>query len=255
MELALRSMSEVDADVPVSDAKTAQLADVRSLVRTATAQLLGDTIRVSDEDWREPSRLPDWSRGHVATHLARHADAVVRLTEWARTGRRTAMYASAQDRTTEIEAGASRPGLDLQVDLDETSERLENAFAALDDDGDWGAEVQLRGGMSVPARLLPLARLTEVVIHHVDLDVGYDVDDIDDTTAAWLLEWSAYRLRHRDEFPSLELTSSSGLVIKVGSSGAPRAVRGSNAQLLGWLTSRSAPALVDGAGDLKLPPF
>jgi len=29
--------------------------------------LLGDTILVSDEEWRAPSRLPDWTRGHVAT--------------------------------------------------------------------------------------------------------------------------------------------------------------------------------------------
>ncbi|HEX5383496.1 MAG TPA: maleylpyruvate isomerase N-terminal domain-containing protein, partial [Propionibacteriaceae bacterium] len=58
---------------------TTQLETLRSLVRTATQRLLGDTILVTDEQWRAPSRLPEWTRGHVATHIARHADAICRL--------------------------------------------------------------------------------------------------------------------------------------------------------------------------------
>ena len=103
-----------------------QLSAVRDLVRTATSRLLGDTIAVADEDWRAPSRLPHWSRAHVATHLARHADAVRRLTRWAVTGEREEMYASPQQRDDEIEAGAratgagaaDRPGHQLRVELE-----------------------------------------------------------------------------------------------------------------------------------------
>ena len=147
------------------------------------------------------------------------------------------------------------PGLELQIDLDTTS-------------GPAGGRVRPGGRGRRPGcrdrdarradggtRLLPLARLTEVALHHVDLDVGYGVDDIDEKTAAWLLEWSAFRLRQRDEFPRLELTSTSGHGITVGSSGKARQVRGSNARLLGWLTSRCAPSAVEGAGTLRLPPF
>ena len=47
---------------------TPQLETLRRLVRTATQRLLGDTILVTDDQWRAPSRLPDWTRGHVATH-------------------------------------------------------------------------------------------------------------------------------------------------------------------------------------------
>ena len=74
--------------IDVSAAATEQLDKVRALVRHATQRLLGDTISVSDDDWRAASRLPDWTRGHVATHLARHADGMGRLVEWARTGER-----------------------------------------------------------------------------------------------------------------------------------------------------------------------
>ena len=93
----------------------------------------------------------------------------------------------------------------------------------------------MRGGMQVPARLLPLARLLEVVIHHVDLDIGYEITDIDTQTAEWLLEWCAFRLRDRDDFPRLQLTSETGVTTTVGSVGEPLAVSGSSAHLLGWL--------------------
>ena len=35
---------------------------------------------LTDEQARQPSLLPGWSRGHVATHLSRNADALRRLT-------------------------------------------------------------------------------------------------------------------------------------------------------------------------------
>ena len=108
----------------------------------------------------------------------------------------------------------------------------------------------------MPARLLPLARLLEVVIHHVDLDVGYEVADIDASTAEWLLEWCAYRLRNRDEFPKLVLSSDSGFTIAVGSAGTePLAISGTSPNLLGWLVNRAGASAVSGDEGLQLPSF
>src|SRR4029450_882875 len=177
---------------------TTQLETLRALVTTATQRLLGDTILVADEQWRAPSRLPDWTRGHVATHIARHADALVRLAQWARTGERQDMYPSPEHRLAEIGAGAGGSGLDLQIDLDTSAEHLSTAFDELDGASAWDAVVEMRGGLKVPARRLPLARLLEVIIHHVDLDIGYEITNIDAQTAEWLLEWCAFRLRERD---------------------------------------------------------
>jgi maleylpyruvate isomerase len=230
-----------------------ELDRLRGLVTTATQRLLGDTIAVSDEDWNAPSRLPEWTRGHVATHLARQADGLTRLAEWARTGVRQEMYASPEQRTSEIEDGAGRTGLELQIDLDTAAGRLTEAFDALEAAAAWDSVVELRGGLQVPARLLPLARLLEVVIHHVDLDVGYEVGDIDGPTAEWLLEWCAFRLRHRDEFPKLELVSESGFTIAVGSAGQPITIRGTSANLLGWLMNRTDRSTVRGDEGLQLP--
>jgi maleylpyruvate isomerase len=239
---------------PASPAAS-QLETLRGLVRTATQRLLGDTILVADEQWRAPSRLPDWTRGHVATHIARHADALIRLTQWARTGERQDMYPSLEHRETEIEAGAPRSGLDLQIDLDTSAGRLGSAFDELDTAEAWDEIVEMRGGMKVPARLLPLARLLEVVIHHVDLDIGYEITDIDTQTAEWLLEWCAFRLRDRDDFPRLQLTSNTGFATTVGSAGEPIAVSGGSAHLLGWLMGRSDGSALTGAGGLQLPAY
>jgi maleylpyruvate isomerase len=113
----------------------------------------------------------------------------------------------------------------------------------------------MRGGIKVPARLLPLARLLEVVIHHVDADIGYEIADIDTQSADWLLEWCAFRLRDREDFPKLELTSDSGLTAAVGTVGEPVAVSGSSPYLLGWLLGRTDDSAVTGAREVDLPAF
>jgi maleylpyruvate isomerase len=240
-------MTEVD------DGAT-QLETLRGLVSAATQRLLGDTIAVGDEDWQAPSRLPGWSRGHVASHIARQADGMVRLTEWARSGERREMYASAEQREADINAGAGRSGLEYQIDLDTSAGRLDQAFDALDDAA-WDVVVELRSGTKVPARMLPLARLVEVVIHHVDLDIGYEVAQIEDTTAEWLLEWCAFRVREREEFPKLDLTADSGFTISLGNAGEPTAVSGTSANLLGWVMSRVDDSAVRGGEGLPRPPF
>jgi maleylpyruvate isomerase len=232
-----------------------QLERLRGLVTAATQRLLGDTMGVAEDQWRQPSALPDWTRAHVATHIARQADAFTRLTSWACTGERQDMYASPEARTAEIDEGAGRSGLDIQIDLDTSANRLEQGFDGIGEAHAWDHEVELRGGLRVPARLLPLGRLLEVAIHHVDLDIGFEVADIDGQTAEWLLEWSSFRLRNRDEFPKLELHADSGFTLTVGNSGEPRKISGSSANLLGWLTKRLDASAVTGDDGLLLPDF
>jgi maleylpyruvate isomerase len=165
------------------------------------------------------------------------------------------MYPSPEHRSHEIEAGAGRSGLELQIDLDSSAGRLSSAFEELDAANAWDAVVEMRGGLQVPARLLPLSRLLEVVIHHVDLDIGYEITDIDNQTAEWLLEWCAFRLRNREDFPKLQLTSDSGVTTAVGSLGEPIVVSGSSANLIGWLLGRTDASAISGGDALRLPPF
>lgn len=231
------------------------LEEVRGILSHTTQTLLGDTIAVTDEDWRGPSLLTGWTRGHVATHVARQAEALGRLVESARTGEPGEMYASDDQRNSDIEAGAGRSGLDLQIDLDTTAGQITEAFDSLDDPQRWDETVTLRGGQNTLARLLPVARLTEVVLHHIDLDIGFSLADLENAPAEWILDWVALRLGTRDGFPALRLTADSGYSATVGD-GEPRAdVSGTSSALLGWLTGRAGAASVTGADGIDLPPL
>ena len=107
----------------------------------------------------------------------------------------------------------------------------------------------------MPTRLLPLSRLLEVVVHHVDLDIGFEFADVENATAEWLLEWCAFRVRSREEFPRLDLTADSGFTITLGNAGEPTTVSGTSANLLGWVMSRVDDSAVSGGEGLQRPPF
>ena len=249
--------------MPVSEpSPDARLGELRTLLTAATQRLLGSTIVVTEEQWAAPSRLPGWSRAHVATHVARQADGFVRLVEGATSGVRRSMYSSPEARNAEIEDGAGRSGLELQTDLDTSAERLAEAFEGLDrvqadeprgGSTGWSASVELRGGLVVPARLLPLGRLFEVELHHVDLDAGLDIEQIEPEVAEWLMEWIAFRARARDEFPRVELHADSGFSTTVGQVGDGLVVHGPAPALVGWLTNRLDPDQVRGTRGLRLP--
>ena len=167
----------------------APVAEVRKIKLEATQRLLGDTISLSERAWQEPGRLPGWTRAHVATHLARNADAFVRAIDSVLTGRRGLMYDSDDDRELAIERGSERSGLELQIDLDTSAGNLSERLDLLDS-VPGRLTVELSPGTFLRSDLLPLARLYEVIIHHVDLDCGFEVSQINPLTARWLLEWS-----------------------------------------------------------------
>src|SRR5919197_4025618 len=88
-------------------------------------QRIDDSVAgLTDGDARAASRLAGWSRGHVLTHLARNADALVNLLTWARTGVERPMYVSSDQRDADIEAGAGRTADELRADLRESAQRF-----------------------------------------------------------------------------------------------------------------------------------
>lgn len=215
-----------------------QIAEVRSLLAAADRRLLGDTISLADDQWRAASLLPGWSRGHVATHIARHGEAFARLAKWARTGVEQQMYPG--DRDADIEAGAGRSGLEIQTDLDTTAGLLAEAFDVVSEAGAWNVIVRLRNGQDVPARALPAGRLTEVCVHHLDLGIGLTATDIDQRSAEIALGWCASRLSRRQDYPRLRVTTESGTAYDFGSRDRedPIAISGPANRLLGWITGR-----------------
>ena len=123
-----------------------------------------------------PSVLPDWTRGHVLTHIARNADSFVRVLEAARRGEVVTQYeGGVTGRNADIEAGAGRDWDTLVADVRSSATRLEDVFAAQER---WDLAMTNAQGESVPHDDLPFRRLREVVVHHADLgDDGYSPAD------------------------------------------------------------------------------
>jgi maleylpyruvate isomerase len=156
-------------------AATARAVDA---CRDASARLLATLDGLDDPSARRPSRLPDWTVGHVVTHLARNADSHVRMLEGAMAGAVTDQYEGGLDgRAAEIAAGAGRPAAELVSDLNR----------AIDDlDATWGrvpVEVWATGrgrmgnGELCPCAEMPARRWREVEIHRVDLGLGAEPAD------------------------------------------------------------------------------
>ena len=215
------------------------LEELREAEMAATQALLGTTIALAEAEWYAPSCLPGWTRAHVATHLARNADAFVHLVATATWGT-TPLYPAAAYRWRDIERGAHRAPLDLQTDLDASASRLLRTYADLSDLRDrW---VVLWPGQRVRMSLLPLARLSEVVLHHFDLDCGFTPAQIDPAAAAWLLQWHAFWLAGDPAYPAIELVAESGLHLRVGAGHHRIRATGTDADLVTWLTGRQRPS-------------
>ncbi len=131
---------------------------------------------LTDDDLREPSALPGWTRAHVVAHLARNADALVNLCTWARTGVETPMYPSREARDAAIEATAAVPADALRADFRDAEARLAEAVAVLPAEA-WGRPVRNGQGRTVAAREIPWMRAKELWVHGVDLDAGLSFAD------------------------------------------------------------------------------
>jgi maleylpyruvate isomerase len=218
---------------------------LRARVDAATSRLTAAAAGLTDDQAREPSRLPGWSRGHVLTHLARNADGLRNLLIWARTGVRTPQYPSREAREAGIEAGAGRAAAALAEDLEQSAAAFAAEAAAVPDGG-WDVLVRGMNGPEHPAWFTLFRRLTEVEIHHVDLGRGYGPADWPASFVADELERVRGQFADRDDVPAcvIEVTDT-GQRFLLGPASADRAgagvtVAGPGCWLLAWLTGRDA---------------
>ncbi|SDB80180.1 maleylpyruvate isomerase [Raineyella antarctica] len=238
-------MGGVTTKTPGPDALNGALA----ALQTSTHALLGATIQVSDEDWAGPSGLPGWTRAELAAHIARHADALRGVVDGALRGESVPLYPTPEAREEGIRAGAGRSGLAIQEDLDTACGELDASF---DKVKDWSVPVDFRG-TELPLALLPFGRLAEVVLHHVDLAIGYRLEDLDPEVAGYALDWAVTAIARKPEAPALRLVADEGRTWTVPVPGDPVEVTGSAAGLLGWLAGRLGPEAVSGADDVTVP--
>lgn len=225
-------------------------------MKDGTRLLLETVDRLSDDELDGPTALAGWTRRHLLAHVGSNAQALRRLAAWARTGERSPMYASPEQRAAEIAEGAALDGPRLRAFVTETAAALADDLAALDDDA-WRFEVVTAQGRTVPATEIPWMRTREVAVHAVDLGAGVAFDDLPpDVCDALVADVAALRSR-RDDGPALALTSPAGDAWQVTGRGEPVEVRAASPVLARWLTGRGAGGLltVDGGPVPALGPW
>jgi maleylpyruvate isomerase len=131
---------------------------------------------LGDVDVTQPSLLPNWTVGHVLTHIARNAE-----------GCRNLLYGGAMypggipQRNGDIEAGAVRSFAEQVAHIRSTSDDFARTLTALTEE-QWAGEAVAPFG-TVKVAEVPLRRWREVEVHRLDLGLGYTWQGLPD---AWV---------------------------------------------------------------------
>ena len=222
------------------------------LVREGQERLDRTVADLTPADVVEPSALPGWTRGHLLAHLSRNADALVNLLTWAKTGTRTPMYSSPEQRATDIEAGAGRGLAEQQADLHDSARRFGETAASLSNEN-WSARVTSAQGREIPATEVPWMRVREVWIHLVDLRAGVGLDLLPPELAWALVRDVAGSMSSKVDFAAQLVAEGQGTVT-LGSPAPVATVTGEPHQLAGWLTGRCGTEELRITGDVpELP--
>jgi len=133
--------------------------------------------RFSDDDVRSPSLLPEWTVGHVLSHVARNADSHLERAEAAARGEVAEQYVGGYaGRAAAIELGAVRPARDLVSDVKTSARRLEEAWRSTPESA-WTNVTRDVGGRERPLDALPARRWQELEVHLIDLGTGPTFND------------------------------------------------------------------------------
>ncbi len=197
------------------------------------------------------SRLPDWTVGHVVTHLARNADGLRRVLDGVTAGRQVQPYDSPQARADDIAAGARRDTATIAEDFHTASAELAKTVDALAPES-WGATVDLGRGGPTTADVILAARLGEVEIHHHDLGVDDGLGLLDDNQANRLLAALLRSYVRTREVRALILEPNGRERIVIGSGGP--VVAGSALDIVRWLSGRGDGSALRTAGGLPQLP-
>ncbi|MFD4643569.1 maleylpyruvate isomerase family mycothiol-dependent enzyme [Lentzea sp. NPDC058436] len=209
-------------------------------VRQATDVLYEVVEELDEAAVRGRTLLPGWTRGHVITHLARNADALVNLLTWARTGVEHQAYASRADRDADIEEGSHRLLQVIKADLDSACQRFDAACREFPAHS-WRSEVTGPKGQTILASAVPFLRLREIWIHLIDLDAGVGFGDLPADFAEEFLDDAVKQFEGRVDPFGIEVTLPGGDQRSwvVSGPASRSSVSGSAGAVLGWLTGRT----------------
>lgn len=205
----------------------------------AGQRLVRSVDGLSGDDWDQPSLLPGWTRAHVVAHLALNGEALRDVLVGVVEGDPPPMYASQEHRDSDIEELAAAEHAEIRERLLASTTSFVEAAQAVPPDAWQGRFERTPGGRSLPLDAVPLMRLREVEIHHVDLRLGYSPDDWPQQFAEALVDGMVRRVESREGFRVTPLDSTR--TWDVGQPGDdPAVVTGPVAQVGWWLTGRPA---------------
>jgi maleylpyruvate isomerase len=133
--------------------------------RRLTDHLLG----LPDTDPTQPCALPDWTLGHLLTHIARNADSTLRMLSGL-----AQYWKGPESRNADIQLGARRQWGELVEDVRTTGEAVSKR---LDEVDDWSGLITTTTAPR-PKVMVPDLRRREIEIHRVDLGLGYGFADL-----------------------------------------------------------------------------
>ena len=223
------------------------------LLEREAARLQATAERLDDRAVAEPSGCEGWARGHVLSHLARHAEALDGVLAAAEglpaqafapgelTQGLRPVYRDEADRGTGIEAHAHDSGADLAAALTMASSALERRLRALPARLTEARVERTPGGALVPLGQLAFQRLREVVVHHVDLLAGFTFDDLEEETSRLLLADTLKRIASAEPelAPRLVHDDTGAAEVEIGGV----TVQGPRARLLSWLLRQQPEGL------------
>ena len=151
-------------------------------------RLLESLDSLTDDQCREPSALPGWTRGHVLSHLARNAESHVHVLQCAVRGEVGEQYVGgAKARKEGIESHAHDSAESLVSAVRKSIYALEGQWAATNSEG-WQGHGVNSAGASIAMSDIVFLRWREVEVHHADLSLAFTFADWNSTYVRYELD-------------------------------------------------------------------
>ena len=205
--------------------------DLNRLTRE-TGMLLATVDSLTDDELAAPSKCGGWTRAHVVAHLALGADAMGNMITWGTTGVETPPYVSWDARNADIENLAKKSPAEIKAALHTAVKDFADKAATLKD-GLKAETVQTAGGADITPYAVPALRISEVIIHHADLDTVWGLEEADIDALEDTLEIVVDRVSAKEDFPGVTIDTDEREHYVIGDGAT--AIKGGRDAVIGWL--------------------
>jgi uncharacterized protein (TIGR03083 family) len=214
------------------------IADVEAAHRASLAALDG----LDDDALLLPSKLPDWTAGHVIAHLIGNVEALTRVIAGANPTQPVSMYDNPEHRTSYIETLRGKHASELIEQLGTANEQFEQAWHGADPHTIESAVASgFPGGPLFPVTEVLVRRLRETEVHTADVGTRrytYESWSNAFVDAELATQWPTVGKRLRDP---VHLVDELGVHHTTPGGVRLPATYGTRRSIVAWLLSRHQP--------------